>query len=62
MRVRIFEQFVKAKPSGEYPPELEGLGMGLFLAKSILQRHGGAIWYEAERDGSKFVVDLPSAS
>lgn len=37
----------------------EGVGMGLFLTKEIIKRHGGEIWYEARHNGSDFVFTLP---
>ena len=36
-----------------------GLGIGLYLIKRIIQRLGGAIWYEAKEHGSNFVFTLP---
>lgn len=37
----------------------EGVGMGLFLAKEIINQHDGDIWYEAKDNGSDFVFTLP---
>jgi PAS domain S-box-containing protein len=37
----------------------EGVGMGLFLIKEIINQHGGDIWYEAKDNGSDFVFTLP---
>jgi signal transduction histidine kinase len=37
-----------------------GLGLGLYLTKRIIQKHGGEIWYEAKEDGSNFVFTLQS--
>jgi K+-sensing histidine kinase KdpD len=37
----------------------EGVGMGLFLIKEIINRHGGDIWYEAKDNGNNFVFTLP---
>lgn len=36
-----------------------GLGLGLSLSRDILQNYGGDLWYEAQRQGSTFVVSLP---
>jgi len=60
LRQRIFEQFVKGH-NGNPDAVAEGLGMGLFLARSIVHKHGGDIWYEALPHGSKFVLTLPRA-
>ena len=36
-----------------------GLGLGLSLSRDIIQNYGGDIWYEAQQDGSNFVMSLP---
>ena len=38
-------------------------GYGLFIAKAIVEAHGGKIWAESEgKDrGSRFIVELPAA-
>lgn len=41
--------------------DFEGLGMGLALAKRLIERHGGTISAEAERDrGAEFRFTLPA--
>ena len=37
----------------------QGLGLGLCLSRDIMQNYGGDLWYEAQRNGSTFVVSLP---
>jgi DNA-binding response OmpR family regulator len=37
----------------------QGLGLGLYLSRDIMQNYGGDLWYEAQRHGSTFVVSLP---
>jgi signal transduction histidine kinase len=52
-RELIFEPF--------YRGDGAGLGLGLAIAKSVVELHNGRIWVEANRDapGSTFVVALP---
>jgi signal transduction histidine kinase len=41
--------------------EFEGLGMGLAVAKRLIERHGGTIWLEAEKDrGAVVSFTLPA--
>lgn len=36
-----------------------GMGLGLYLIKRIIQKHGGKITYEPTKHGSTFRVDIP---
>ena len=56
---RIFERFSRANPGRRY----EGLGLGLYIIKQILDVLGGKISVESEPGkGSLFVVDVPKAA
>lgn len=55
---KIFERFyrVKSKETETYP----GFGIGLFIARNILQKHNGNLFVESEKGkGSKFTFLLP---
>ncbi|MEO8405359.1 MAG: PAS domain-containing sensor histidine kinase, partial [Chitinophagaceae bacterium] len=55
---RIFERFFRAEGKSEqtYP----GFGIGLFIAKDIIERHHGSIRVNSEKDkGSEFIIVLP---
>ncbi|MEO0080456.1 MAG: PAS domain-containing sensor histidine kinase, partial [candidate division WOR-3 bacterium] len=55
---RIFQKFHQAAGNdGTRPP---GTGLGLALAKELVELHQGRIWFESEADrGSKFFFTLP---
>ena len=54
----IFEEFRQLKSSGS--AKLEGTGLGLSLAKSLVELHGGKIWVESELGkGAAFTFTIP---
>jgi len=59
-RDHLFERFYRAHAGT--PQDYGGLGVGLDLAREIVQRHGGRIWFEsAPGSGSTFHFSLPTA-
>jgi len=55
--VGIFERF---KRGGAQEPEPGGLGLGLWISRSIVERHGGGITAERTADGfTRFTMTLP---
>jgi len=57
-RARIFGKFAQA--DGSATRQNGGAGLGLSIAKAIVERHGGRIDYTSELDkGATFFVDLP---
>jgi len=52
---KIFDRFVQLEPT-----DRRGLGLGLFIARSIVEAHGGQIWAESQPgSGSTFLFTLP---
>ncbi len=54
-RALLFSRF--SRVGNREPKKINGLG--LYLSRDIIKRHGGDIWYEAINGGSNFVVALP---
>jgi signal transduction histidine kinase len=54
----IFSRFYRAQ--NELTLNVPGLGIELFIAKSIIDAHNGRIWVESEAGkGSLFGIELP---
>ena len=55
-RSMLFSPIRSMRPSKN---RSQGLGLGLSLSRDLIQNYGGDIWYEAQKDGSNFVMSLP---
>src|SRR5271165_548576 len=59
-QTRIFEKFYRADSSRHQVP---GAGLGLVIAREIVQMHGGEIWVESKPgEGSIFRFSVPAAA
>ncbi|QJD98425.1 PAS domain-containing protein [Mucilaginibacter robiniae] len=54
---KVFERFYRV---GDIQQRFPGMGIGLYVCDQIVQRHGGSLWIESEKDkGSTFSFTLP---
>ncbi len=58
-RERVFEKFYRCERDRH---RLPGTGMGLTIAREIVQAHGGRIWVDSTTEGSRFSFSLPLAN
>lgn len=58
MKHKLFNKFVQV--TNKEPVKEKGTGLGLFIAKGIVEAHGGNIWIEDnDPQGTKFVFTVP---
>ena len=58
---QMFGRFMRA--DNAYAWGIAGTGLGLYICRELVQRHGGQLWFESEEGaGSTFYVTLPVVS
>lgn len=54
---QLFTKFFRAEAAKKMRPQ--GSGLGLFIAKSAVEAHGGKIWCESGGGGVTFFIEIP---
>ncbi len=55
----LFERFYRVSSGGR---SVKGVGLGLYICRSLIEAHGGRIWVESQPGaGSTFVFTLPAS-
>ncbi len=60
-RPKIFERFYRGK-HGHGTSGVSGTGLGLYLAKTLVQAHGGSLTLGERSPGTEFIIDLPGVA
>jgi two-component system NtrC family sensor kinase len=55
---KLFKRFSRLETSPE-AKKMRGTGLGLFLSKETVERHGGALWCEPRENGNAFIFTIP---
>ena len=53
---RLFKRF--SRLGGEQGKRIKGTGLGLFITKEIIDKHGGRIWVEPRENGNSFIFEI----
>jgi signal transduction histidine kinase len=53
---KLFKKFSRLQDSKE--KKIKGTGLGLFLTKEIITKHGGDIWVIPEENGNSFIFEI----
>ena len=56
-RATVFDPFSRGRANG---PTRPGSGLGLFIARRVLEAHGGSISLRPSKSGSTFILEMPA--
>ena len=63
LRERVFEKFFRVPARESHDPRRGGIGLGLPIARRLVEAQGGRIWIDDARPGAgTTVMTLPVAS
>ena len=52
----LFKRF--SRLGGERGKKIKGTGLGLFITREIIEKHGGRIWIEPRENGNSFIFEI----
>jgi signal transduction histidine kinase len=52
----LFKKFSRVK--NDVTRTIQGTGLGLFVSREIIEKHGGRIWVESREKGNAFIFQL----
>src|SRR5215471_883578 len=62
-RVQVFERFFRVPGTSSYDPRRKGIGLGLSIARRLVEAHGGRIWVDgASPSGTILRFTVPTAT
>lgn len=60
VKQNVFDCYVKGNPEeGINSGKERSTGLGLFICKNYIEMMNGSIWFESDKNGTKFFIELP---
>jgi signal transduction histidine kinase len=55
-KVRLFKKFSRLQNAET--KKVKGTGLGLYITREIVEKHGGRIWVEPQEKGNLFIFEI----